>query len=422
MKNKANPFLSIIKRKFLLVFVLFLFHLFFHFAFLEERLGFNWDQVDNAWAAKRIIVDHNLPLLGMVAKLNSGFHIGSLYYYFVAIFYWLFNLNPIASAVIAGVTSIITFLTLFFVIKSIFSYRVAVMALFIHTFSYFIIYSDRGQWPVNFIVPVSLFVFYSLYKALIDSPKFLLLLGLALGVSFQIHFTSIFYLIIILLTIPFFPRKKVTIVYGIGGIFIFLAFISPIIIAEFVNKVSESANLSSYIGQYYHGFHIRRVIQLIHDAFIEFTLILRINYVEFLAPFFITAFCFFYLRNKVTKIHLILCYLVVLWFLIPWFVFAVYSGEISNYYFFITRPMVILILAYLTSKLFSSSHFFPKFAIICFWLYFLYINIPVFFKEEPSDYAKKVEKTKELITNGAEVKLYENIAESYLYYYYSRHK
>ena len=82
--------------------ILFVFHVFFRFYGFEEKHGFSWDQVDNAWAAKNILVEHKFPLVGMVAKQNSGFYIGPMYYYYVAFFYLLTNLDPIASVFIAG--------------------------------------------------------------------------------------------------------------------------------------------------------------------------------------------------------------------------------------------------------------------------------------------------------------------------------
>ena len=56
----------------------------------EQYNPFGWDQVDNAWAAKHILIDHTLLLTGMVAKGSSGIFIGPFYYYFVAFFYFWF--------------------------------------------------------------------------------------------------------------------------------------------------------------------------------------------------------------------------------------------------------------------------------------------------------------------------------------------
>jgi hypothetical protein len=95
------------KNKFLVILVtIFLFEVFLRFYQIDLKNPFGYDQVDNAWAAKNIIVNHWFPLVGMVAKGNSNIYIGPAYYYMIAVVYWIFNLNPIASAVFAGLTSI----------------------------------------------------------------------------------------------------------------------------------------------------------------------------------------------------------------------------------------------------------------------------------------------------------------------------
>src|SRR3989344_3334081 len=115
--KKLKTYLKFIfKNKiFLLVFIIFLAHLFLRFYQIDTRSPFGYDQVDNAWAAMNIIVNHKFPLLGFQAKGNSGIYIGPIYYYFISIFYFVTNLNPIASGIAAGVTSIFTFLTLFYI-------------------------------------------------------------------------------------------------------------------------------------------------------------------------------------------------------------------------------------------------------------------------------------------------------------------
>ena len=154
------------KQKFnwILLGLIFIIFLFVRFHQLEIRTVFGCDQANNAWVAKSIIVDHQFPLLGMVAKASTGFYIGPAYYYLISIFYWIFNLDPIASGVFAGATAIFTFFTIFYISKKIFSFQIALMTIFIYTFSNYLIRADRIQWPVNLIVPVSLIIFYALFK------------------------------------------------------------------------------------------------------------------------------------------------------------------------------------------------------------------------------------------------------------------
>ncbi len=401
--------------------IIFIAHLFFRFYQIEERNTFGWDQVDNAWAAKNIIVDHNYPLLGMTAKGNSGVQIGPAYYYLIAIFYFFTNLDPIASGIFAGVTSILTFLLLFYVAKKLFSFPTALCAVFIYTISIFIIHADRVQWPVNFITPVSLVVFYSLYRVLTGSVKYFLVLALSVGFSFHVHFTAIFFPLIVLCTIPFFPRNKIAIRYMLFSIPVFFVWFLPNILFEVITKGESSKNLLSYVNTYYHGLHLRRVMQLAHDAFIQFEQVLFFRFLRSFVFIFFPLFTFFYLLKEKSRERIILCYVIGLWFLIPWLVFAVYSGEITDYYFSSTRPIVIMILAYITVRIFFIRNMLPKIILIIFWTSYTVINIQNFFALEDRQNLKVQKmKVKSVIQNGGYIDFVHGSADSYLYYIYTK--
>ena len=421
MKNVLSKLINFLKNNkgLVILSVLFIAHVFFRFYLLGERLGFGWDQVDNAWHAKDIIVSHKYPLLGMVAKGNSGIYIGPLYYYLIALVYWIFNMNPIASGVMAGLTSIFTFFVIFYFTKKLFSDDIALIAVGIHTVSYFIISNDRVPWPVNFIVPISFLVFYYLYKVLTVNPKYLLLLAVVIGLSLNVHFTSLFYPIIVLLCLPLFPRSKKTVIYILLSIPVFLVFIIPNFLAEISSKNSNTNSLVSYVNTYYHGFHLTRVLQLTHDAFIEFQLIMR-GWFRDMNYLLVLAFYAVYFFIKPTRKKFIMSYLIGLWFIVPWFVFATYKGEISNYYFFSTRPIAILILAFLTYWIFSIKNIIPKIAIIIFWLYFSYVNVANFFAPDHGNLDEATAIAKTAIKEGRKIDAYPYTPESYLYYYYTK--
>lgn len=403
------------------LFFIFLVHIFSRFYNLDNNL-FGSDQVDNAWAAKNIIVDHKFPLLGVPAKGSGGFFLGPIYYYLVSFFYFLTNLDPIASGLLAGTISIITFFIYYFVIKKLFSEKVALIAIFINTISYYIISSDRVQWNVNFIVPVSLLIFYSLYNVLTGKIKYLLLLGILLGFSFHVHFTSVFYLIIIALSLPFFPRNMQTLKYSFFGILLFLVWLIPNIFAEFNTKKSNASSMVNYLNTYYHGFHFRRVFQLINDAFIEFESIFILKIFKQLKFLFLPAFIYFYFNENKSRAGFIFCYLAIVWFLVPWFTFSTYSGEISNYYFMITRPIIIMVLSYLTLRLFESKILIAKVGIICFWVYYLSINAQYFVTEyfintnKETSLKESRKRVQKAIREGKVIEFSEGSADSYLYY------
>lgn len=405
---------------FMIVIALFLVHIFFMFYKLESWTTFGWDQVDNAWAAMRILTVHKYPLLGMVAKGNSGMYIGPLYYYFVGIFYFFTQLHPIASPLIAGCTALFSFWVIYYVTRRIFNARVALASCFIYTFSSFIIRSERIQWPVNFIAPLSLLIFYFLYKVLTGETKYAIHLAAAIGLSFHIHFTSIFYPIIVLLAIPFISLRKFSWKYILLSVPAFLVFFIPQ--AVYYVQAKAAGNISNYSGYfqtYYHGFHLRRLIQIAHDAFIEFEAVLSTPYkilrnavFLYLPLFFLTSY------SKPLKNWYKLCYITALWILVPWIIFATYSGELSDYYFSSHLYIAIIVFGYLTIWIWERKHLAIRVCLCIFWMYYAIANIQGFFNMPNGNLQRNITVVQQTIQGGRSINFTEGDPQSYLFYYY----
>lgn len=410
------------KRYFLLITALFLIHAFFMFYKLENWAIFGWDQVDNAWIAIRILVAHKYPLLGMVAKGNSGLYIGPLYYYLVAAFYFFTRLNPIASPLLAGCTALFSFWVIYAVSRRLFNEKVAVIACFIYTFSSAIIEAERIQWPVNFVAPLALLIFYFLYKVMTENAKYLIHLAIAVGLSFHIHFTSVFYPIIILLSLPLIPINKKMWKYVYIAIPVFVIFMIPQIIYYYqVNSQKGFGNYTGYFQSYYHGFHLQRMLQLSHDAFIKFQSILEKPYgiLRNAVFFYIPLFFIAYRQKKRSSDQIKLFYLIVLWILVPWIVFTVYSGEISDYYFSIQLYLALIIFAYLTFWIWESKKIILRAAIGIFWLYFSIANVRIFLDTKHGNLVEDRIKVQQSIDKGELINFTDGDPRSYLDYYYS---
>jgi 4-amino-4-deoxy-L-arabinose transferase-like glycosyltransferase len=400
--------------------LIFICHLFFRFYNLEKWANFGWDQVDNAWAAVRILTVHKYPLLGMVAKQNSGMYIGPLYYYLTAIFYYFTRLDPIASPLLAGATGIFSFFVIYYVSKNLFSKNVSLISCGIYTFSSFIIRSERMQWPVNFIAPLSLLVFFYLYQVMQGKFKYTIHLALVTGLSFHVHFTSLFYPIIIFLSLPFIPWNKSVIKYLFTSILLFVALFAFQILYYFQQKTTGGMqNYTQYIQTYYHGFHMRRVLQISHDAFIKFQQIFETPYpyLRNAVFFYIPAFALTYLRTEKKKNTLKLLYLIILWILTPWFIFATYSGEISDYYFASSLYLAIVILAYLTHWIWNNTHIALRVVLVAFWMYWGVANIQVFLNTHEGNLAKTRIAAQKAIDSNTYFNFTEGDPQSYIYYY-----
>ena len=240
-------------KKLLLILIVFILFFVLRIYDMDAKYPFGWDQVDNAWAAQKIIVNHDFPLVGMVAKQNTGFFIGPAYYYLVGFFYWLAGLNPIATQYIALITSIFTFFVIFFVTKKLFSFRIALLACFINTVAFAGFSFDVVQWPVGFLPGISLLIFYFLYKLLKGEEKYIIFLAIMTGLAFHVNFTAIFFPFIIALCSPFFPRNKKMFLYLFLSIPLFLLWFIPNFIFQMQNN-SQLSSMSNYLNTYYHGF------------------------------------------------------------------------------------------------------------------------------------------------------------------------
>lgn len=360
--------------------LLFGFHVFIQFSDLPGWIRLGFDQVDNGWAAIRIVIEHNYPLVGMVAKNNSGIYIGPLYYYLVALFYWLTNFHPIASPLLAAISGLLSFAVLYVITKKIFNTQVALWALFIHVFSIASLIGDKTQWPVNFIAPIGLLVFYFLYRILMGNPIYLIHLAATVGLSAHIHFTSIFYPIIIICSFPFFPRRKETLFYSLLGLPLFSIFLIPNIIYEWTKRESgHIGNMWLYINANTHGFHLRRLIQIAHDAFIQFQVILPIRIFRPLVFFLAPLFSVLLYITQTKKGWFVISYLTTLWILIPWIVFTIYKGEITNYYFFINRFIAIMTVAYISWWLTSKNKLLLTIALIVLWGFYAFTNVRTYY-------------------------------------------
>jgi len=401
--------------------ILFCIFLFLRFYQLEQRAIFGWDQVNNAWAALRILTEGKYPLLGFEAKGNSGMYIGPFYYYFVSIFYWFTHLDPIASPIIALFTSVISFFVLLTISKKLFQEQAATIVLIIYTFSEFIIGSQRIQGPINFIPPLSLAIFYFLYQVILGKWVHLIYLSLAVGLSFHVHFTSIFYLLIIALALPIIPYTKATWKYVAWAVIIFISLFIPQIIYYVSTRNSGSlSNYSTYFQNYFHGLHLRRCIQISHDAFIQFENVFKPF--RFLRPtvfFYLPAFMFLYSYTNTLKKSWKLLYLFTLWFIIPWLVLATYSGEITDYYFFNSQYIVILILAYITAWLLNRKNVLITLTFCIFWLVYIYSNIQAFFKPNNGNLQGNKLIVQQMIKAGKVIYFAEGDPQSYLYYIYT---
>lgn len=342
---------------------------------LESRYQFTWDQIENAWVMKTMAIEKIFPLKGMEAKATSGFSIGPGYYYLLYPFYAVFNLNPTAGGIFAGVVSLVTVVLLYQSISRIAGMLTGCVTTLLYACSLHVITFDRIAWPVVLIPFVSLLIFVAWWNILSGNVRYYILLGLGMGAMFHVHVTALYFVLIALLLIPLLPwRATYHLRFLILGVLICFLLVLPMIYSYVFAHSEQTHNISAYISQQFHGLYFRRVVQLSPEMLIEFSGVLQMKYGKLLYPM-IWCIGLFYIGKRWGWRHGVL---ICLWFTIPLLVMSLYKGEITQYYFATTRVVTIFVLGLLLSWLLVKHWLLTVFVIVilCF---FVFRNVTAFF-------------------------------------------
>jgi 4-amino-4-deoxy-L-arabinose transferase-like glycosyltransferase len=388
---------------------------FLRFYELPERAHLGWDQADSAWAAKSILEDNPLRLEGVPIKGNASIYLGPLYYYLITPFYYFTNLDMIASPIFAGVVSLMSFGIFYLITKRLFDTPTTLLALCIYTFSTAVINSDWMQAAYTLIPIISYAVFYFLYKILTGQEKHILSLATVLGFGFHIHMTTVFYHIIILLSLPFFPRTRKTLYYLLLAIPVFVLFLAPMLYALFFAKQATSGNFTNYGNIYYHGFHLRRILQIAQDTFISFQVILQLSVLRPLVFLIPPVFFYVYYIKHRNRNRLLFSYLLLLWIIVPWVLLATYSGELTDYYFFLPRNMAIAVIAFLLVYLYTRRSLLLKGAVILLTVSYAVYNLFVFLQAGDSNFYAVKHSVAEIIRNKQKLPFKDRDPVYYIY-------
>ena len=391
---------QLISTKPLIFFILILLiGLYLRFYLIEETLYFGYDQGRDAWIVKDII-DGKLSLIGPRTGVGN-FHLGPIYYYLLAPFYKITDLDPMAANYFSIAVNIFNFSVLFYVTKKIFNNYAALFVVMIYATSEYLM-GSRIPWNVSLMPSISTLIFYSIIKVYEGSYRWILAMWALSGFYFNINFTAIFFPPIIIASLVFVKDKKKALKYSLVGIPLYLVWFVPNIIYEFQNSGVQYLKIKEFLNNYYIGFHLRFMIYRFSNAFIQFETIAnfpRIIFLKFIIPFTFFIIAFILSRNKKDKI---LAYLISLWFIIPLLGFTLYGGPISDYYFLFQVPIVLFIFWYLIEKLLKLKHNIIFVLVIFILSFYIYYNTNGLWVKKPTGLSLKQQKeeVKNLILKG----------------------
>lgn len=159
---------------------------------VSDYMTFLGDEGRDALVVKGIL-EGNLTLLGPRASAGD-FFTGPIYYYMMAPFLWLWQLDPVGPAIMVGLIGTITVWIVYLMGRKLFDEKTGLIAAALYAVSPLVLQYSRSSWNPNVVPFFSLLTMYMLLKAVTSarSWKYYLLTGVFLGICVQLHYISLF--------------------------------------------------------------------------------------------------------------------------------------------------------------------------------------------------------------------------------------
>lgn len=151
----------------------------------------------------REILQGNLTLLGPRASA-ADFYLGPIYYYFMAPFLFLSGYHPVGPAIMVALFGIATVYLVYRVGRELFDVKAGLIAAALYAVSPLVIVYSRSSWNPNIMPFFSILTLYAAFKGIANGKASLLVLsGVFLGVSMQLHYLATFLAVILFAYILF---------------------------------------------------------------------------------------------------------------------------------------------------------------------------------------------------------------------------
>ena len=216
---------------------------------LNGNYLFGYDQGEHFQAVKKIVVDHNLTLIGTQVGGAGGFFQGPGWYYLLAIPFFLTGGDPYGAMVLMFILGILTVFFAFYFGSKMFGQWVGILISFLIAISSTIIAQSRFIWPPFPIYLLTVFILFFLFRTFQGREKFFPLATFTAGfmAHFEIATAGLFFGQLILLS-PFLLLKKlISFRYFLYGIFSFILPLTPLIIFDLRHQFLISKGIVGFV-------------------------------------------------------------------------------------------------------------------------------------------------------------------------------
>lgn len=381
---------------------------------IETVFSFGWDQSRDSFVA-RDLLQGKWTLVGPRTGIGQ-FHLGPLYYYMLAPFFWLTNLDPMGSNYFNMIMNIVNFVILFMVTRKIFNNYAALFVVSVYTFSNYLIEINRVPWNVTLMPGIAALIFYGILQIYKQHYRWVFIIVTLAGLYFHVHFTAVFLPLIILLSLILVKEKRKVLTYLVISIPLYLVWFIPNIMYAIQTQNSDLNRFQTFLHDYSTGgIYGRFLLHRIPDTFILFDRILLYEPLKALAliiPALFAVSILFFEKDRQKKLF---GYLVSVWFFVPLIGFTLYGGPMTEYYLLYTAPLILYIAYYLQEKLLQTKlKYIILVVLLCFWGVYIYQNAKNQWIKthkgglagQKEDVRKKIQRHEKIFFNEGDIKAY----------------
>lgn len=226
---------------------------------LEQGFGYFGDQGRDLIEVRRLFTSGQIPLVGPSASVGY-FHLGPIFYLFLAPFLLIGNFQPIGAVYLNLLCSLLLVLVSYIFLKRNVGSISALATAILLTFSFHAIFLGRGSWNPNIIPLFSVLLFLFLTNFIKNNRrKSLFLSFIILGIGVQLHYTFLANIIAVLACLLLFKPRTFLELKNLGVMVVgFVIPLIPFIYGQFQLSFADFIALKNYL--------ISPQIQQIHNV------------------------------------------------------------------------------------------------------------------------------------------------------------
>ena len=331
-----------------------------------------------------IVTKGIFPLLGPRASLTGNFNLGPLYYYLLAIPYWLgrgdFRVDIIFFAVLNSLSIPLLYLTA----KRWFSKEQSLKISLLFTVSAYFIQIQSFPWNPYILPFFIILCLYFINKTRQEKLHNFIFLTISYAICLQLHATTIFLLPVFLYLLPV---RKIPAKYYLLALCVLLAVNFPWIWVNLTTNFSQihaaililtqgKVEQCSFVGWLANHGNGERCFWYFRNTLLAFRFLtvslFGLNSIP-LALISLFVIAYYFIRTKLKENR----YLFV-WFLIPLFLFLFYSNDIYLHYFLILTPVPFFLFVIFLSKIENLGKRWTIFANVVF-VFVILMNLMQYF-------------------------------------------